>query len=849
MAAISKKLVGSSGFVIAIVGIMGCGAQEVSPSGKPNDGGGGASQSDSGSAATGGDATAEAGPGPLPDASSGGAPSPEAGSDGALTNGLVTTALRGNVVDKVDILFMIDNSSSMGDKQALLALAVPDMIGRLVAPNCVDSDGTTLGPSSNGTCATGKLEFAPVHDMHLGIVSSSLGGRGSNSCDPTAVNPANPSLPSHNDDRGELINRGGANETPVPNAGSLNFLAWFPPTAQNTGPGVVPPPIPETQLGDANTPGSLIGDFTNMVTGVHEHGCGFEGQNEAWYRFLVQPDPYDAIQVTNLEATYVGIDSIILAQRAAFLRPDSLLAVVVVTDETQEIANPQSLGRLGWLFEQSPWPGSTTGAAPEGSIECLSNPNDANCVSCTTVPAASSAARCPDDPPLGTQGYLDPSDDAIDVRFFHQKQRFGVYAGYPSTRYVTGLTSAAVPDRDHEVDANGNYVGDQPAEQNCVNPIFATNLPTDPTGDLCHLTRGPRTPDLVYYAVIGGVPHQLLQAAPGDPECPRGTAAADCPQKALLSEVDWQTITGRDPENYDFTGVDFHMLESEAPRPGAICLPGQSVDTCDPINGREWNTSKKDLQFACVFDLQAPKDCTQMQYAGACDCAMGSNTQGSQLCQQDANGNYTTTQIRGKAYPGIAELVVAHALADQPTGVQGIVSSLCPIHTTASGTSDPVYGYRPAVNAIINRLKSGLTEQCLPVALSVDPSTGDVPCLVLVTLPLQGAENSCNNPAQGLSVPSDAALAQVQAAPHAAWLATGGVSSGQPDPSSYPTCVLEQLTPQQFPRDFAGGSCSNAPDPGWCYLQGAAASACTQQITFTVGEPQQGATAYLQCGQ
>jgi hypothetical protein len=42
-------------------------------------------------------------------------------------------------------------------------------------------------------------------------------------------------------------------------------------------------------------------------------------------------------------------------------------------------------------------------------------------------------------------------------------------------------------------------------------------------------------------------------------------------------------------------------------------------------------------------------------------------------------------------------------------GNQGVVSSLCPIHTSdnASG-DDPLYGYRPAVNALIDRMKAAL---------------------------------------------------------------------------------------------------------------------------------------------
>src|SRR6516162_472050 len=89
-----------------------------------------------------------------------------------------TTVIQNQSVDKLDLLFMIDNSASMGDKQALLAKAVPDMITRLVSPNCLDANDNPTGQKAdaNGACPNGtKAEFPPVHDMHIGIVSSSLG--------------------------------------------------------------------------------------------------------------------------------------------------------------------------------------------------------------------------------------------------------------------------------------------------------------------------------------------------------------------------------------------------------------------------------------------------------------------------------------------------------------------------------------------------------------------------------------------------------------------------------------------------------------------------------------------------
>src|SRR5262245_7821707 len=88
-----------------------------------------------------------------------------------------TAVVKQQSVDKVDLLFMIDNSASMGDKQEILSKAVPDLITRLLTPNCVDDTdpnkvvGVVTDPTApaDKQCTTGKPEFAPVHDMHIGI--------------------------------------------------------------------------------------------------------------------------------------------------------------------------------------------------------------------------------------------------------------------------------------------------------------------------------------------------------------------------------------------------------------------------------------------------------------------------------------------------------------------------------------------------------------------------------------------------------------------------------------------------------------------------------------------------------
>ena len=75
-----------------------------------------------------------------------------------------TSTVSQQAVDKVDLLFAIDNSASMGDKQQYLAEAIPDLITRLVTPNCVDDAGGLHGHAAlDGTCSTpgATAEFPP----------------------------------------------------------------------------------------------------------------------------------------------------------------------------------------------------------------------------------------------------------------------------------------------------------------------------------------------------------------------------------------------------------------------------------------------------------------------------------------------------------------------------------------------------------------------------------------------------------------------------------------------------------------------------------------------------------------
>ncbi len=497
---------------------------------------------------------------------------------------------------KVDLLLVVDNSASMADKSALLASSV----GRLIRA------------------------LAPVGDLHVGVISSSLGSLGGDVC------PRTGDL----DQRAHLLTRGATRQAP------------------------------DGVLTSAGGVDALVADTEAVVRGVGQSGCGLEAPLEASYRFLVQPDPWERVVVdagTN-RARYEGVDAVLLGQRKAFLRPDSLVIVLTLTDEDESIADPVSVAGQGWAFMSSQFPGSTTfradgrtTTAPRGTSVCATSPADPACTSCGFAAACNASdpacAAIKADPNCQGGGYFGPDDDSLNVRFHRMKERYGLDPRYPTSRYVDGLTSATVPDGKSEHDAEGKYIG----TKSCTNPLFAASLPSQTGDELCKLPRGPRARGLVLFGVIAGVPGGLLTAAAKD----------------LLPVPDWTQILGKSPETFDFTGIDPHMVPSTQPRQGLPPPSGTRGDNgTDPVHGREFDTKKDDLQYACTFALPAPRTCTINE--PGCDCAQPDRN--PPLC-----GATVGEQVRAKAYPSVRPLIVARELGDR-----AVVGSICP----APGTTN-----------------------------------------------------------------------------------------------------------------------------------------------------------------
>ena len=661
----------------------------------------------------------------------------------------VVQPLKLTAVERIDLLFAIDNSSSMGDKQEILARAVPDLVRRLANPNCVDAEGKTVAgtpASPTDPCPAGsEREFIAVPDIHVGIVSSSLGGTKDGWCSQTKDN-----------DRGQLLSR--TKEGPVPTYEGFGFLAWDPDQKLS----------PPGQSALDGSPSALVPSLQQMVRGVGEKGCGFESQLESWYRFLIQPDPWKQLKQSGEALVPDGVDKTLLEQRKHFLRPDSLVAIILLSDENDcSIAPGDDAARI---FSQDPM--------VKARAVCADDPEDACCAPCDQAPEGCAAdPTCKD--ANGKWARMDESFTLQNLRCFDQKRRFGKSYLHPTERYVKGLSELHVPDR------YGNLTS---------NPLFMDL-------DLDDEFTGSRDPSLVFFAGIVGVPWQDIAKDPTS--LAKGLKSGEeLSMRDAQGRSGWDLILG-DPAK-GTRPADAHMWESqeartggESPATGTKLAPSTAGFGADPISGHEQPDLAGTLQFACTFPLLAPIEC---KGKSECDCF---DPAGNPLCQS-ASGDYTTQQVAGKAFPGLRQLSVLKGIEKQ-----AIVASVCPANMEEAGSQDaPDFGYRPAIGALIDRLKEKLGHQCLPRQLTPD-SAGQVGCLVIEAR----KSGSCSCEAEDARAP----VADAHAPAILGALETGVIADDN-------TCFCE--IPQLEGKELSACQTEKA-DPivvggdqvdGWCYI-------------------------------
>lgn len=628
--------------------------------------GGTAGMGDAGAGADDGDAGeggAQAGTGGSASSSGGAAEAGAGGTGGTVSGGGGSGGISYPPIDigaqkksdKLDVLFVVDNSITMFDKQNILNQSVSGFVTRLVNPLCVDEDGkpsATQPATADEACGSGSREFTPVKDMHFGVITTSIGSHGGEVC-------ATGSADEHLDDRAELLPSQRQN---LPSYDNSGYLAYD--SAGLTG---------------STDVSHVITDLQTVISAAGERGCGYEAPLEAMYRFLVDPEPPVSIVKVGGTSKPDGINETLLTQRKRFLRPDSAVAIVILSDESDCSIKDDT---VGWFV-------GANSRMPLSTTACSTNPNDPCCRSCASAestPRAGCAAlnadaNCKNIPPTSTYATWDAAHDSLNLRCFDQQRRFGFDLLYPVERYTDALSNPQVRNRSNALVTNPLLAGDE---------------------------KGPRSATLISVSLIVGAPWQDLATTDS---LGSGHAIEYMDGAALESNGRWPLLIGDRAAN--LPPSDPFMIESVQERTGvnpltnAPIVASTSTNPLATINGHEQNLPLYDeLQFACTFQLATPKPCTN----GDSLCACSPDKQGktdevkakrSPLCQPPEGGAATTTQYFGRGYPGTRELTFGKQL-----GARAVPASICP--RTLTDTASPDYAYKPAFNALITRIGATL---------------------------------------------------------------------------------------------------------------------------------------------
>ena len=191
-------------------------------------------------------------------------------------------------IEEIDLLFMVDNSNSMAQEQNALSRELPNLV-RVLASGDIEGDG--------------MQEFPPVRSLQVGVVTSDMGTGGF--MVPTCSN-------SRFGDDGVLRTRG--------NTARAGCVASYPSFF-------------EFRPADGGSATDFANEV-NCVAGMGTNGCGFEQQLESVLK-AVTPS---SSGIRFVEGSVGHADG----QNAGFVRPNSLLTIILVTDEEDcSAANPE----------------------------------------------------------------------------------------------------------------------------------------------------------------------------------------------------------------------------------------------------------------------------------------------------------------------------------------------------------------------------------------------------------------------------------------------------------------------------------------------------------------------------
>ena len=228
--------------------------------------------------------------------------------------------------DELDLLFMIDNSNSMAEEQASLTSELPRLV-RVLASGDRNGDGAA--------------DFTPIRSLHVGVTTSDMGTGGF--AVPTC---GSGTFGNALGDDGVLITRG---------------------RTELTGCGATYPAIFEFQADAAGADPDAFANDVACVATTGTGGCGFEQQLDAVLKALSPSAPQEwTVAGYSPPIFHAGTRGHAVGRNAGFVRPGSILATLLVTDEEDcSVTNPG-------LFD----PDSATFGGTDLNLRCFSFPSE-----------------------------------------------------------------------------------------------------------------------------------------------------------------------------------------------------------------------------------------------------------------------------------------------------------------------------------------------------------------------------------------------------------------------------------------------------------------------------------------
>lgn len=195
--------------------------------------------------------------------------------------------------DEIDLVVMVDNSGSMSEEQANFVSALPRLIDAL----------------STGHIGSGAPDVQPVRSLHIGVITSDMGA---------GPNTGVPTCPRGLGDDGIMRSQSRITSSPCRATYPSNVFEFEPAGG-----------------GEAAFVSS-VGCVANIGTG----GCGFEQQLEATLKSVMPTHSQDWMAPGFVPPLFMNGNGDLDAvaghadiRNAGFLRPNSILAIVLLTDD------------------------------------------------------------------------------------------------------------------------------------------------------------------------------------------------------------------------------------------------------------------------------------------------------------------------------------------------------------------------------------------------------------------------------------------------------------------------------------------------------------------------------------